>query len=74
MSPRSKSVYRSIAYMFAGGGSSHVAASHHKAAVAFYLHGNTMHEKNSGDGVSLEEFQNAVLARHGVGAIDEDAA
>ena len=47
----------------AGSGSSYVASCHQRAIKAFVLFGNSLHDSPSG-AVSLEEFQNAMTARH----------
>ena len=50
----------------AGAGSSYVASTHHRVVKAFITVGNSMHDSIS-EGVSLEEFQNAVMARRNEG-------
>ena len=66
---------RMLATWQSAGGLSFVAGCHHRASVCFRYHGNSAHN----DGaplVSLEEFQDAVKARHRLGSrgIDAEAA
>ena len=48
-------------------GASYVASTHHRVLKAFITVGNSMHDSIS-EGVSLEDFQNAIIARHNEGS------
>ena len=58
----------------AAGGMSFVASCHHRVAQCFRMHGNAKHSEDAM--VSLEEFQQAIRARHhaGVSASEFDPA
>ena len=70
--PSKINILRETQYLFSGGGSSHVASSHHRTMMGFVLHGNALHSGREGDAVTLEQFQAAVRARHAQGPIDEE--
>ena len=72
INPAEKNVFRATQFLFGGGGSSHVASSHHRAMLGFVLHGNALHQQRQGDAVTLEEFQAALRARHHQGPVDEE--
>ncbi len=62
----SVSYVRMFLHWQAGAGSSYVASTHHRVLKAFIMVGNSMHGSIS-EGVSLQEFQNAIVARHSEG-------
>ncbi|CAK0822856.1 unnamed protein product, partial [Prorocentrum cordatum] len=72
INPAQVNIVRATQFLFSGGGSSHVASSHHRAMLGFALHGNALHNDRSGDAVTLEQFQAAVRARHAQGPVDEE--
>ena len=64
--PGGVSYVRMLLHWQAGGGASYVASTHHRVVKAFITVGNSMRGSIS-EGVSLEEFQNAIMARHNEG-------
>ena len=54
----------------AAGGMSFVASCHHRVAQCFRMHGNAKHSEDAM--VSLEEFQQAIRARHHVGVSESE--
>ena len=60
---RERSRIRMLMTWQAAGGLSFVVSAHHRATQCFVSHGNEHHEGMS-TGVSLQEFQEAVVSRH----------
>ena len=71
---RSQSRIRMLLHWQSAGGLSFVAGCHHRAATCFKYHGNMQHEDQSGDAVSLEDFQAAIKARHKKGSSGIDTS
>ena len=66
LQPDAVSRIRMMANWQASGGLPFVASVYHRASQCFKLYGNHLHDA-SGDGISLEEFQQSIKIRHSLG-------